>query len=304
MPYGTNGSQTLEDPVAPMHVRQLALKKEIFRPFFLNFPILDRFPLPSRLRARRLVRDFVTTLCQAIVGTGTKILQNSNSEDLRYRLLAARHQNLINEQQFRDNCVSIFLAGHENPQLLLISTLYLLAKNQASRSTIAMYHCWCTDRMYKVELEKRSSKILGYLDCILTPYRKCPISHLSSTRFSDYIHPFLNWSIGGLPAIYSLAEMWLFVREHTSATRRDKIAWGDDPKDFHPRRGGSTIEEISKKYRKVNARAEFIAFHGGRRACLGEKFAILETRITLMELLRHFTFDLDPEWVDRMTPVS
>ncbi|KAK2048792.1 hypothetical protein LZ31DRAFT_549794 [Colletotrichum somersetense] len=42
----------------------------------------------------------------------------------------------------------------------------------------------------------------------------------------------------------------------------------------------------------------------GKRACLGEKFAMLEMRATLIQLVREFSFTLDPTWVDRKTPVS
>jgi len=88
------------------------------------------------------------------------------------------------------------------------------------------------------------------------------------------------------------------------STNRDKSVWGPTADDFDPARWGDTPAAIQKHYRMRRARAEFISFHGGRRACLGEKFALLEMRITLVALVREFVWELDPAWVTRMTPVS
>jgi unspecific monooxygenase len=37
---------------------------------------------------------------------------------------------------------------------------------------------------------------------------------------------------------------------------------------------------------------------------LGEKFALVQLRITVWSLVRQLNWELDPEWVERMTPVS
>lgn len=88
------------------------------------------------------------------------------------------------------------------------------------------------------------------------------------------------------------------------STNRDPAVWGPRADEFDPARWGDSTSAIQKQYRLRRARAEFISFHGGRRACLGEKFAMLEMRVTLVALVREFRWKLDPSWVDRMTPVS
>lgn len=95
-----------------------------------------------------------------------------------------------------------------------------------------------------------------------------------------------------------------YIGYNSYATNRDPVAWGPDANDFRPERWGSTDEQISRKYRSAKARAEFISFHGGSRACLGEKFALLQMRVSLFVLARTFRWELDPEWKDQMTPVS
>jgi unspecific monooxygenase len=88
------------------------------------------------------------------------------------------------------------------------------------------------------------------------------------------------------------------------ATNRDPSVWGSDSDEFRPERWGSSTEAIQKEFRRRKAKAEFISFHGGRRACLGEKFALAQLRITVWSLVRRLRWELDPEWVERMTPVS
>ena len=46
-----------------------------------------------------------------------------------------------------------------------------------------------------------------------------------------------------------------------------------------------------------------MSFHGGVRSCLGEKFAILQLKVTLVALIGRFTWRLDPNWPHKMTPV-
>lgn len=117
-------------PDAPLHTLQLAVKQEIFRPIFLNFPFLDHLPIPSRKHARGLVKTFRDQLCQT-VRDGHKACSHDNSVDaLATRMIRARETGRWSEQQFRDNMISVFLAGHENPQLLLTSMMYLLGKDE------------------------------------------------------------------------------------------------------------------------------------------------------------------------------
>lgn len=95
-----------------------------------------------------------------------------------------------------------------------------------------------------------------------------------------------------------------YVGYNAYATGRDQCAWGADADEFKPERWGTSLDKIQTMYRRVNHQASFIAFHGGRRACLGQKFAMFETRISVFELVKRVKWVLDPTWIDRMTPVS
>jgi cytochrome P450 len=53
-----------------------------------------------------------------------------STDRLGCRMIAARQSEILTEQQFRHNMISVFLAGHENPQLLLTSMIFLLGEDQ------------------------------------------------------------------------------------------------------------------------------------------------------------------------------
>ncbi len=120
-----------------------------------------------------------------------------------------------------------------------------------------------------------------------------PIGQLVNRKASE------NVLLGGDTAI----PKGTYLGYNCYSTNRDPATWGPTADCFEPGRWGESTAAIQKNYRMRRARAEFISFHGGRRACLGEKFAMLQLRVTLVTLAREFTWRLDPSWVDRMTPV-
>lgn len=129
-------TQALGSANAPINVLQSAVKREIFRPIFMNFPFLDRLPLPGRTRARMSVRQFKTELKGAVI----KSQQNSGftaqyPNGLSQRMLLALKSGRWSDKQLEDNLTVTFVAGQENPQLCMISTLYLLAKNPVCNAT-------------------------------------------------------------------------------------------------------------------------------------------------------------------------
>ena len=121
-----------------------------------------------------------------------------------------------------------------------------------------------------------------------------PISQLINRRTTE------NVILGGSVAIPN----GTYIGYNAYATGRDREAWGPQEDNFLPDRWGQTIEEIRAMYRRVNSQGSFIAFHGGRRACLGQKFAMFQTRLSVYELITRSKWKLDPTWPRKMTPVS
>ncbi|KAK3291771.1 cytochrome P450 [Chaetomium fimeti] len=291
---------TLQSDEVAINALQMAVKREIFKPIFMNFPILDRLPLPGRKRARNMVTAFKNQLKSALVASHVeKPVAGLESDKLGARLLAAMESSLWTEKQFLDNLTVTFVAGQENPQLLMISMLYLLAKHPQVQDQLldeirdkaaaaADHDAPLPEAAALQDLPLMTAVI--YESLRLYP----PIGQLINRRAAK------DTMLGG--AIY--VPRGTYVGYNCYSTNRDAAAWGPAACEFRPERWGDSSESVQKHFRLRRARGEFISFHGGKRACLGERFAMFEMRVTLWVLVGRFRWSLDPGWEDRKTPVG
>ncbi|KJZ71016.1 hypothetical protein HIM_09595 [Hirsutella minnesotensis 3608] len=287
--------ETLDSSEAYLHKLQYEIKRQIFKPIFMNFPFLDRWGLPSRERARSLGSHFTDHLVAALEkGASCKGSDGTDGTDgsLAARLLEARSSGLWTEQQFRDNVTVLFVAGQENPQLAIISTIYLLAKYPDVQGRLYR-------EMSALDFDQVDENLLHdlpYLAAVVLESLRLlpPINQLINRRAAE---PLLLGNSIRIP-------QGTYLGYNCYSTNRDPDAWGADADEFRPERWGSTPRDIQKEYRRRRARAEFISFHGGQRACLGERFALLQIKVTLFELVKRLQWRLDPDWPDRMTPAG
>ncbi|KAF4780302.1 cytochrome P450 [Colletotrichum scovillei] len=291
---------------APINLLQTAVKREIFKPIFMSFPFLDRLPLKSRLAARRTVGLFKNELKRALQASHhmpvekTSSLSDQSDDKLGQRMLDARASGMWDEKQLLDNLTVSFVAGQENPQLLMISSLYLLAKHPEAQEALRQ-EILSKDAKSSADLAKEDMPYLTSLiyECLrLFP----PIGQLINRKAAE------TALLGGDIVI----PKGTYVGYHCYSTNRCPTAWGPTADKFDPGRWGSSSEVIQQNYRRRRARGDGESFYhdgpadsiSGKRACLGEKFAMLEMRTTLIQLVREFSFTLDPMWVDRKTPAG
>lgn len=258
----------------------------------MNFPVLDRLPIPTRQEARRTISHFKDELTSSLTCVHEKSDLKSPSDQLGARLLAARHSGELTEKEFRDNLTVLFVAGQENPQIGLISTLYLLAQHPKvqERSWEEIRARNADEPTLECLQEMPYMTSIVYESLRLLP----PISQLINRRAAE------GAMLGG--DIY--IPKGTYLGYHCYSTHRDPDIWGSGAGKFSPERWGDTTEAIQRFYRSKRSKAEFLSFHGGVRSCLGEKFAVLQLKVTLFVLIRRFTWRLDPSWPDKMTPVG
>lgn len=294
--YGTSFG-TLSRTDSPLHSLQLKIKPIIFHPVFLNFPFLDHLPLKSRQIGRLLSQKFRNTL-RTIIAQGHNHVCSSLSEKLGCRLLGAHREGLLSEKQLNDNLVSTFLAGHENPQLAILSLMYCLGKNTAAQEAVRQEIKILFDDNKGTDSEPSYSSIQNLPLLTATIYE--------SLRMFPPISQLINRCIAQDATLGSAIHIpaGTYVGYNAYSTNRDVEFWGPDADEFKPSRWGTTMEEIQSLYRRANAKGAFISFHGGRRACLGQKFAMQELRITFVELMRGLKWKLDEKWDGKMTPAG
>nr|WMZ41224.1 cytochrome P450 family 72 subfamily A polypeptide 8 [Ipomoea batatas] len=71
---------------------------------------------------------------------------------------------------------------------------------------------------------------------------------------------------------------------------RDKDLWGDDALEFKPERFKDGISKASKTL------GVYYPFSGGPRTCIGQNYALVETKVALAAILQRFSFQLSPSY--------
>lgn len=116
------------------------LRKELFKPLFMTFPLLDRVAFLGRRHAQQVATDFTDHLVSGLENRSDSKVEAQPM--LARDLLEAKCAGEFTEKQFRDNVTVLFVAGQENPQLALVSVMYLLAKHPVSLSqSLNPVHC-------------------------------------------------------------------------------------------------------------------------------------------------------------------
>ncbi|OAA39427.1 Cytochrome P450 family protein [Metarhizium rileyi] len=274
----------------PMLKLQKRVRLEVTDAIVFNFPIVDRLPLAWRKRARQLTVDYKDRLVELAANVPPKGI--GEPDRLIDRLIAARKSEAFTEKQLRDNLTITFVAGHENPLLALLSTMYLLAKSPDAQ------------RRLREEVGTIGDAVPGWDTLQTMPWLTAvvyeslrllpPISQLITRRAATSV----TLDNG------KVVPEGTYIGYNCYSTNRHPDAWGQDADQFLPQRWGSTCEEVQKLYRLRRSRAEFISFHGGRRACLGEKYALMQIKATLYVLVKEFQWRLDPAWPERMSPTT
>jgi cytochrome P450 len=102
---------------------------------------------------------------------------------------------------------------------------------------------------------------------------------------SLYRHTRRRTNVGGLtiPAGVDLALPVLLLHN-------DPNYWGEDVEKFNPERFSQGISKASKD------QIAFYPFGWGPRICLGQNFAMIEAKMALAMILRHFSFQLSPSY--------
>lgn len=227
--------------------------------------IMNLLPLPSTLRLREATR----TLDEIIYRIISDRRKNPGDRgDLLSIYLAAQDEESgkgMSDKQLRDECLTLFLAGHETTANALAWSLYLLAKNPE----------W---------IEKAQKEIFA-----VTAGARVEAKHFSEFKllyniFAETLRLYPPaWTISREALVdttvgeYKIAAGTTVVMSQWVMHRHEKY-W-PDPEKFDPMRHLPENEANRPKF-------AYFPFGGGPRQCIGDQFAWMEGVLILAVLLQ------------------
>lgn len=239
-------------------------------------------PTPGNLRARRSEAALNTAVAGLIEGARA----SGTADGMLGRLIHATDTGghaALDDRELLDQVKSLILAGHETTSLVLTWSLYLLAAHPAVQARLV-------DEVTTV-LGGRAPgpddiPRLVYTRMVLLETMRLypPVPAVTRTALAadvfDGVEIAAGTKIGVLPYVtHRLAEFW---------PRPDEF----DPERFAPERLAA-IEPFS-----------FLPFLLGRRACLGEHFAMLESVVALAMIVGRYKFTRTDDGPIGIRPIS
>jgi cytochrome P450 len=246
----------------------------LFVVFMIGGPLADnveRLPLPSMRRFRK-GREALDRVIQRLIAE--KRAGDGDGSDLLSSLLAAEENGAgMDDQQIRDEAITIFLAGHETTAVALSWTFCLLARHPDVEG----------------KLHAELDEVLG--DRLPT---------VDDLPRLDYARKVLSESMRLFPPAWmigrqAIADLDLCGYDVPTGTvlllppflvQRDE-RWWPEPRRFDPERFAAEEEDTRPRY-------SYFPFGGGPRLCIGESFAWMEGELLLATIAQR--------WGPRLTP--
>ena len=232
--------------------------------------------LRIRTREHEEFDDGIKTLDEVIYGIIRSRQQSDDDHgDLLSMFLAARDEDggQMSELQLHDECLTMFIAGHETTALALSWAWYELTQNPTN-----------ADRMRAELVQVLAGRpptladlpALPYTSQIMTETMRLhpPAWNISREAITDV-------EIGGrmIPAGAEILMSQYAVHRHPR--------YYEDPDTFKPGRWSDDLARTLPKY-------AYFPFGGGPRLCIGQQFAQMEAILILATMAQRFDLHLVP----------
>ncbi|HEV3432287.1 MAG TPA: cytochrome P450 [Paraburkholderia sp.] len=228
--------------------------------------------MPDWMPWKRQKRQSIRTLKDLIerqLQRRLSLARDAWPDDLLTRLLQSRDDgSALSLQNVRDECMTIFLAGHETTAATLVWWAWCMASNREAQRI-------ARDEVERV-LQGRAPTLetlpaLGYLTQTLKEtLRLYPVAPLLISRRATRAVQLGDWS---LPA----GTLFMIPGHLMHHDPR----WFADPEAFRPERFAPDAPELP--------RGAYMPFGAGPRVCLGQHLAMTEMTVIAAMLLQRFT---------------
>jgi cytochrome P450 len=250
--------------------RALEVAMAEFRPFRRFARIMDALPLPSTRRVRAADAYLEREMCRMI---DQRRGRTEADGDLLTLLLLAHGEvgegRLTDNNEVRDEALTIFLAGFETTSTALLWVWYLLAWNPDVEAEI---HAELRSVLGDRDPEPEDVPRLEYTRRVFSETLRLYPPAWRLVRYA--IH---DVEIGG----YTIPAGSLVVSSQF-VTQRD-ARFFVEPLRFDPERWRPTAQPARPRY-------SYFPFGGGARRCIGEAFAMTEGVLIIATLARRWRF--------------
>ena len=258
---------------------------EMFGYLLLPFSeLLEKLPLPQVKRFNR-AKETLDSIIYGIINERRK--SGEDKGDLLSMLLQARDEesdDKMTDEQIRDECLTLFLAGHETTANALTWTFYLLSQNPEKEAKLheELRQVLQNERIPTVE----DLPNLKYTESVFAESLRLFPPAWALGRLAIEEHEFGGYKIPK----GSLVLLSQFVMH------RDARFW-ENAETFLPERWEKqSIREAGKKY-------IYFPFSSGIRGCIGEGFAWTEGILLIATLAGKWKLKLMPEQKIGMNPL-
>jgi cytochrome P450 len=240
------------------------------------FIIPPWLPIPSNLRSAAAVRRLDRVLFRIIA---RRRESDDNRGDLLSMLLHARDEESgrrMTDRQLRDECMTLFLAGHETTANALSWAWYLLSQNPEAEANLHDE----IDRVLAGRLPTIADlPLLPYTESVVNEaLRLFPPAWMPGREATEPL------DVGGYPIARRST-----VFMPACVIHRDP-RWFDDPDAFRPDRWADGLLQRIPRY-------AYFPFGGGPRICIGNNFALMEAALVLATIAGQYRLRLTPDAV-------
>ncbi|CAN0885133.1 Cytochrome P450 709B1 [Linum grandiflorum] len=193
----------------------------------------------------------------------------------------------LNLNEIIEECKTFFFAGHETSSNLLTWTIFLLSVHPEWQSRVREeVRTQCSSVEGSILINADTLSKLRLVNMVLMEALRlyCPIPELIREASEDC-------KLGEVTVPKGACVLIPVMKIHTS-----KEHWGEDANEFNPLR---FKDGITKAVKHPSA---FLPFALGPRVCIGQNFAMLESKTVLAMLVRRFSFSLSSEY--KHAPIS
>jgi len=240
-------------------------------------------PTPGNLQARE-AEQRLNAVVRKVIAHGRE--SGGGQADVLSRLMVAEDEQTggkMNDQQLLDEVKSLILAGHETTSLSLSWTFYLLSQHPE----------------VEARLVEEVRKVLGGRAPAVDD-----VPQLVYTRQVFLETMRLYPPVPGVPRVAREADLFDGIRVHAGeqialsiyATHRHPEFW-ERPDTFDPDRFSEARADAIQPY-------SYLPFLLGRRACLGEHFAMLEGVVALAMMIGRYHFEREDAERIATRPIS